>query len=185
MLMATMLMMATPAAATVPAEVLDTVAAEDTTFLYTGDEEDDVILSESDIDDFVHSVRKEWSGDLPWWGKALFIIFAVLLVTLLFFIFTAPLWVLALIIWLIYRSNKRQPASPSIFDAPTGTDTYLWRKGMNQVAWGAGLLIAALVLSSRLIAAIGLVLACLGGSKLYLANRERSKDVSDHTAQEP
>ena len=186
-----------PKAATTAIAPGDTVA-EDTTFFYEGEDTDTVEVSEGAFDDFVQSVQKEFhisSDELPWWGSALLGLFAILMVTLLLILLTAPLWILALIIWLVIRNNRRQNApvqtamasgqatatgqstSPSIFDAPKGTDAVLWRTGMNQCAWGVGLVTAALVLSSRLVAAVGLVLGCLGGSKLYLANREK-KDAN-------
>jgi len=105
--------------------------AEDTTFFYEGEDSDDVIVTQEDIDD----VFEDWTdedGEFPfkwmetWWGKIIGgsmgiigIIFAILVVifviVLLFAIFTAPVWILALIIWLIVRSGqKTTPTTNSI-----------------------------------------------------------------------
>ena len=96
--------------------------AEDTVFIYDGDEDgDSLLLSDSDIDeisdDFTSNIAKS-IGD-TWWGKLfggsigilgaiLGILIAILVITLLFILFTAPIWVVALIIWLIVRNDRRK-----------------------------------------------------------------------------
>ena len=184
--------------ATETAEKNDTIesVAEDTTFFYENSDEDMVENADSDAvamddeawEEYAQEFKKTFfTDDLPWWGKGLLLCFTALLLAFLFLIFTAPLWILALIIWLVYRSTRKredsrqaaaksgQPVPPSIFDAPKGTDADLWRSGMNQAAWAVGLLIAAWLISSRLVAAIGLLLACLAASKFYLAKREQGQ----------
>ena len=91
--------------------------AEDTIFLYEGEDEDSLELSDSDFEDLSEELDKiGWLS--TWWGRlfggslgilgSFFALFIVLLVVvLLFLFFTAPLWVIALIVWLIVRSNRR------------------------------------------------------------------------------
>lgn len=94
--------------------------AEDTTFFYEGEDSDEVVLSQDDWNDLTEDLRdlKEELGLNTWWGKLiggglglfgglLGILFAIVICVLLFGLFTAPIWILALIIWLIARSGRK------------------------------------------------------------------------------
>ena len=93
---------------------------EDTTFFYEGEDSDEVVLSQDDWDDLDEDLRdlKEELGLNTWWGKLiggglglfggfLGILFAIVICVLLFGLFTAPIWLVALIIWLIARSGRK------------------------------------------------------------------------------
>lgn len=98
--------------------------AEDTTFFYEGEDTCEVALADEDWDDFAQDIRdvKEELGLNTWWGKLiggglgifgglLGILVAILVVVLLFALFTSPIWVLALIIWLIVRGSRTNPTT--------------------------------------------------------------------------
>ena len=100
----------------------DSLAAlsEDTTFLYDGDEESDsLVLAQEDIDEIVNGIDEigSWFGD-SWLGKFFggslgllaggFSIAVVLLILFfLLIIFTAPLWIAALIFYFIGRNDRK------------------------------------------------------------------------------
>lgn len=96
--------------------------SEDTTFLYEGEDSDTVVLSDEDFDEiaeeFSNNFHFEWpgffGGALGIFGGILGILIAIFVVVLLFIIFTAPLWIIALIIWLIVRNNRKYDAAPPI-----------------------------------------------------------------------
>ncbi len=89
--------------------------SEDTTFFYEGEDPDTVLLSNDDIDEiaeeFSRNFHFEWpglfGGTLGILGGILGIFIAIFVVLLLFGIFTAPIWIIALIIWLIVRNSRR------------------------------------------------------------------------------
>lgn len=97
--------------------------AEDTTFFYEGEDSDDVeLLSESDIDEIGQDFEESFGWLDSWWGKLLGgglgimggilgILIAIFVVVLLFALFTSPIWVLALIIWLIVRGSRTNPTT--------------------------------------------------------------------------
>lgn len=95
--------------------------SEDTTFLYEGEDPDTILLSDDDFDDIAEEFSKnfhfEWpglfGGILGVFGGILGILIAIFVILLLFGIFTAPLWILALIIWLVVRNNRRN-AGPQV-----------------------------------------------------------------------
>jgi predicted lipid-binding transport protein (Tim44 family) len=95
--------------------------SEDTTFLYEGP--DSVALSGDDFEDFIDGFEDGIGTDIPWlhgwWGKLLggtlglfggllAIFIAILVIVLLLAIFTSPLWVIALIIWLLVRDSRKR-----------------------------------------------------------------------------
>lgn len=101
---------------------------EDTTFLYSEAdslelEGDSILADMDDMDDFIRGMEDGLDVSFPawmhtWWGKILggglgllggllaFVIVAFVFFVLIA-IFLAPLWVVALIIWLIVRNNKK------------------------------------------------------------------------------
>ena len=118
--------------------------AEDTTFLYE-EAETDTALTGSDIDDFIDGFEEGFGEDFgwlhTWWGKLLGgtlgilggflgILIALLVVVLLFGLFTSPLWIIALVFWLLIRSGRKPsttayvnpPLNPSP-TTPAGTPT--------------------------------------------------------------
>ncbi|MBQ7443535.1 MAG: hypothetical protein IJS59_06680 [Bacteroidaceae bacterium] len=93
--------------------------ADDTTFLYDGVDADSIVLAEDDIDDFISDVTKSFHFDFgdTWWGRLLggglgimagllAIVVALMVVALIIGIVTAPLWIAALIIYLIVRNDR-------------------------------------------------------------------------------
>lgn len=97
--------------------------AEDTTFFYEGEDSDEVeLLSESDLDEIGRDLSENFGWLDSWWGKLLGgglgilggilgILIAIFVVVLLFALFTSPIWVLALIIWLIVRGSRTNPTT--------------------------------------------------------------------------
>lgn len=97
--------------------------AEDTTFFYEGEDSDDVeLFSESDLDEISRDLSENFGWLDSWWGKLLGgglgilggilgILIAIFVVVLLFALFTSPIWVLALIIWLIVRGSRTNPTT--------------------------------------------------------------------------
>lgn len=102
--------------------------SEDTTFFYEGEEEDTILLSDDDFDEiaeeFTRNFNFKWpglfGGILGIMGGILGILIAIFVVLLLFGIFTAPLWIIALIIWLIVRNNRRNAAPQVAQTTSTG-----------------------------------------------------------------
>lgn len=106
--------------------------AEDTTFLYEGEDEDSVFLSDDDFEDLTEQLDKiGWLS--TWWGKVFggslgilggifAVLVAILVVVLLFLLFTSPLWVIALIVWLIIRSSRR-PRTTAYVNPPLNSTT--------------------------------------------------------------
>ena len=102
--------------------------SEDTTFLYEGEVEDSLQVIDEDIDNLTRGFTFNVNMLNSWWGKIiglgiglivafLAITFVLLLLLVLFLIFTAPFWILALIIWLVERSNKKKTYRSSPFSA--------------------------------------------------------------------
>jgi len=97
--------------------------AEDTTFFYEGEDSDEVeLFSESDLDEISRDFSENFGWLDSWWGKLLGgglgimggilgILIAIFVVVLLFALFTSPIWVLALIIWLIVRGSRTNPTT--------------------------------------------------------------------------
>ena len=97
--------------------------AEDTTFFYEGEDSDDVeLLSESDIDEIGQDFEESFGWLSTWWGKLLggglgilggllAVLIAIFVVVFLFALFTSPIWVLALVIWLIVRGSRTKPTT--------------------------------------------------------------------------
>lgn len=97
--------------------------AEDTTFFYEGEDSDEVeLFSESDLDEIGRDLSENFGWLDSWWGKLLGgglgimggilgILIAIFVVVLLFALFTSPIWVLALIIWLIVRGSRTNPTT--------------------------------------------------------------------------
>lgn len=91
--------------------------SEDTTFLYEGDEEcaDSVAWTDEDMEEILHDFKWKWSWPFIGFGGGILgilagifgILIAIFVVVLLFLLFTSPIWVLALIIWLAVRSNRK------------------------------------------------------------------------------
>ena len=103
--------------------------SQDTTFLWNEEDEDSIDeFVDNDLDDFVRGVNDGFGNfGGPWYMKlfAIFLAFMVIALlifvgVLLFLIFTAPIWIIALIIYLIVKSRKKSsaatptsPASPA------------------------------------------------------------------------
>ncbi len=96
---------------------------EDTTFFYEGEDSDAVVITDDDFDDIVEDWTEDgfWKGifgggmgllggGLGIMGGILGIFVALFVVILLFGIFTAPIWIAALIIWLIVRNTNKNSA---------------------------------------------------------------------------
>lgn len=102
---------------------------EDTTFLYEGEDEDSVFFSDSDFEDLDEDVEwlhsfwgKLFGGSMGIIGGIFGILMAILLIVLLFLVFTSPLWVIALIVWLIVRNN-RKPRTTAYVNPPLNAAT--------------------------------------------------------------
>ena len=103
--------------------------AEDTTFLYEGDEaEADTMLTAEDFEDISEDFDHAFGWLNSWWGKLLGggfgliagmlgILIAIFVVILVFGILTAPLWIIALVIWLLVRNN-RKPSTTAYVNPP-------------------------------------------------------------------
>lgn len=119
--------------------------SEDTTFLYEGEDEDTILLSDDDFDEIAEEFSKnfhfEWpslfGGALGIFGGILGIMIAIFVILLLFGIFTSPLWILALIIWLIVRNNRRNNAGPTMTQT-TSTGERLATEAGTGAGTGAG-----------------------------------------------
>ena len=131
---------------------LDTVEAlsEDTTFFYEGEDTTEVVVSDSDFEDMI----EEWTSDggfLPQWlrgwlggglgmlGALLVFAVALFVLILLLVIFTAPIWVVVLILWLLLRKSgkkdhsttKTYKAPPSETETPSQSSTDHYNKSEN------------------------------------------------------
>ena len=92
--------------------------AEDTTFFYEGDEDTDTasLLTDEDIDEIARDFGWNFSfpglwgglfgGTLGILGGIFGVLAALFVVVLLFALFTSPIWILILIIWLATRRNR-------------------------------------------------------------------------------
>ena len=94
--------------------------SQDTTFLWNEEDEDSIDeFVDNDLDDFVRGVNDGFGNfGGPWYMKlfAIFLAFMVIALlifvgVLLFLIFTAPIWIIALIIYLIVKSRKKSSAA--------------------------------------------------------------------------
>ncbi len=109
--------------------------ADDTVFIYNGDEDgDSLLLSESDIDEMSDDAESTLRNYIEntWWGKLfggtlgffgimLVILFTFIILAVVFLLITAPVWVLALIIWLLVRNDrKKAPRTQTQAYASTG-----------------------------------------------------------------
>ena len=105
--------------------------SEDTMFLY--DDIDSLELSDSDFEDLGEEIEQNVGWLNSWWGKffggtlgimgGIFgILVAILVVVLLLAIFTSPIWVILLIIWLIVR-NSRKPSTVAYVNPPLNNAT--------------------------------------------------------------
>ncbi len=134
--------------------------------------------------DFGHMSRLErWlTGVLGIGGGLLGITIAILVCALLFVIFTTPLWLVALIAYIIYRNTRRSEAGMHMAmqgAAPVPTSAHAeavaydtWRSGVNQTAVGLGLAILFAVLDLDLLCGIAALVTCLGVAKLIISRRK-------------
>lgn len=102
--------------------------ADDTTFLYAQNDSleldgDSLGLSADDYDDLIKGFEEGFGTDVPewahtWWGKILFggaglligllaVVLVVIMLVILFALLTSPLWIIALVVWLIVRATSR------------------------------------------------------------------------------
>ena len=108
--------------------------SQDTTFLWNEEDADSIDeFVDNDLDDFVRGVNDGFGNfGGPWYMKlfAIFLAFMVIALlifvgVLLFLIFTAPIWIIALIIYLIVKSRKKSsaatPTSPAYPAATTAS----------------------------------------------------------------
>ena len=97
--------------------------ADDTTFLYEGEEGDSIVIAEDDADDFINEISKSFGIDLSdtWWGGilggglgilggTLGIIIGLLALLVVLALLTSPLWIVAVIIYLIVRNDRNVAA---------------------------------------------------------------------------
>lgn len=99
---------------------------DDTTY-YGAAADDDIEFTDEDLDE----VLDEWRSDNSWWkgllgGGAgiafgLFgVLIAIVVCLLLFALFTAPIWILLLIIFLIARSGSKKDRTNTYYNTPAG-----------------------------------------------------------------
>ena len=95
--------------------------AEDTTFFYEDEDSDEVILSDEDIDEMVDEwvsdgngpwdiVKKVFGGGMGLIGGSLAILGILILALFLFALFTAPVWIVLLLLFLVIRSGRKKDA---------------------------------------------------------------------------
>lgn len=95
--------------------------AEDTTFFYEDEDSDEVILSDEDIDEMVDEwvqdsggpkewVKKVFGGGLGLLGGTLAALAVVVVALFLFALFTAPVWIVLLLLFLVIRSGRKKDA---------------------------------------------------------------------------
>ena len=96
--------------------------AEDTVFLYDGDEDSDsLLLTNDDISESVNEfadginnwLNNTWMGKMLGGGLGLMaaifgIMIAVIVIALLILVFGAPLWIALLVIWLIVNNDRKK-----------------------------------------------------------------------------
>lgn len=185
--------------------------AEDTTFFYEGEDSDAVFVDE-DWEEFGNQLKEDL-GLNTWWGKlfggglgilaGIFgILVAILVIVLVFGLLTAPIWILALIIWLIVRSSRTktapQPApaqglagqpnseNPSTAgSAQATTSNYvqpypdenmeMWKSGVMLCCVGVGLILLFLGLDLDVFWGVGALVVCVGVAKLVIATTTKKK----------
>lgn len=176
--------------------------AEDTTFFYEGEDSDAVEADDEDWDYFM-----KWKEKLEpdtWWGKLLGgglgllggflgILVAIFVVVLLFLLFTSPIWVLALIIWLIVKgssstshaANQQAPVTTqSVGDVPPAQlhpsgHQEMWQSGVMWSCVGVGLIFVFLGIGLDAFWGIGALVACIGVAKLVIATTTKDSDRKD------
>ena len=193
--------------------------AEDTTFLYGGVLNDSVELADEDTGDFEEELKDafglHWDWTDSWWGKLLGgslgllggllgILIAIFVVLFVFGLLLSPLWLLALIIWLIVRGSRTRPTPAPVASAdPAAASTAstaaasqaatpyadgyedIWRSGIMYCCVGVGLILLLQSLFDGLWG-IGALVACIGVAKLVIASTAKRKqhqqpDLSDYT----
>ena len=191
--------------------------SEDTTFLYT--EPDSTELAGDDIEDFIDGFEDGFGSDFPWlhtwWGKLLggglgllggllAILAAIFVIVLLFAIFTSPLWVIALIIWLLVRDSKKskpvqqlqekpitkttpdntesdsqsssqEPQMPIAQPYPNENDA-MWKSGIMYTCVGLGLVLLFISIGLEGLWGVGALVACIGVAKIAIAKTSHKKD---------
>lgn len=194
--------------------------AEDTTFFYEGEDPDTVALDE-DWEDFGDQLKEEL-GLNTWWGKlfgggvgilmGIFgILIAILAIVLVFGLLTAPIWILALIIWLIVRSSRTKTApqptptpaqglagqsnsgNPTTDGAQTSSSNYvqpypdenmeMWKSGVMLSCVGVGLILLFLGLDMGAFWGVGALVVCVGVAKLVIASTTKKKHEHNNSYQ--
>ena len=94
-------------------EILTATTAEDTTFFYEGDIDDDSlqVVSSSPsmpVDDLLQDFQWSWTSDLGILSIA-GILVSILFIGLLLLILLLPLLLIALLIWLLVRNRRKKP----------------------------------------------------------------------------
>ena len=104
---------------TINNEILSDPLSEDTTFFYEGEDTTEFSIYDQDFDDISDqwgsdesfiSVVKSLSSDSGWGIFAIFLMLflALLFLILIFAFLTAPIWIIALILWLLFRKNRKK-----------------------------------------------------------------------------
>ena len=106
-------------------EILTATTAEDTTFFYEGDIDDDslqVVSSSSSmpIDDLLQDFQWSWTSDLGILSIA-GILVSILFIGLLLLILLLPLLLIALLIWLLVRNRRKKPQPIANSQEPTSS----------------------------------------------------------------
>lgn len=172
--------------------------AEDTTFFYEGEDSDAVEVDDDDWDAFLR--WKEKLEPDSWWGKLLGgglgllggilgILVAIFVIVLLFLLFTSPIWVVALVVWLIVKgssstsraANLQTPVSPqAVGDVPPSElqprgHQEMWQSGVMWACVGVGLILVFLGIGLDGLWGIGALVTCIGVAKLVIAKGENKK----------
>lgn len=113
--------------------------------------------------------------------------FAFLIILLVFLFLTAPLIILALVLWLIFRNRNRryklaekametgQPIPQEFIRTEQQTDDYLWKKGIKNTALGLGLVAFFYCLGADPLVGIGWLVALFGVGQAVIARTSASK----------
>ena len=179
--------------------------AEDTTFFYEGEDSDAVVVDDEGWDDVAQEIRKEFGQD-TWWGRLiggglglfggfLGVVVAFLVVVLLVVLLTSPIWVVALIVWLIVKGTRTHKtttyvnpplnasaasaaptAAPSAHVQPyPDENAEMWKSGIMWSCIGVGLILVFLGIGLDGLWGIGGLVACIGVAKLVIATSAGKK----------
>ncbi len=174
----------------------DTTSASDTTLYNKGKTHINIgpngisINGNDDMEDF--DIGDEWLlSILKGTAGTGAILFAILIVLLVFLFLIAPFIIIALIIWYLVRRDKKraeiankamesgQPIPQEKLPVERQTDDYLWKKGIRNAFLGLGLFIADFFLGSDILSAIGVIIACMGIGQAIIAKTSSKSNKQD------